>query len=100
MTAPFIPCTVDGCASSAIVEVILYDVYRTDQGAVYDVFYEQDNTCQYLCRAHLSENEHHADTGESDAALRRYRGRVQYPHTNKRQALGFTTYRPLHGTSL
>jgi hypothetical protein len=78
-------CRVTGCGRKAEFEVILYDVYWADEG----VFFQQDFTCPYLCGAHMVENEMLAK------GIREPRGFVQYPHSNRHQANGFTIYRPL-----
>ncbi len=79
-------CCVEGCAEEATAEVILYDVYTSGE-----VFFERDNTCSFLCTAHLIENERKA------AGERKPRGHVNYPFTNRHGAQGFTIYRPLVG---
>ncbi len=73
------------CNKPADVEVILYDIYVREQ----EVFYEQDDTCGFLCFKHMAANEA-ASSGE-----RRSRGHVIYPYSNQRDAQGFTIYRPL-----
>lgn len=78
-------CAIDGCETEASIEVILYDFYSSPSGAT--VFFEQDSTCPYICDAHAIENEKKAE-GE-----RKPRGRVRYPHTNRKLAQGFTIYR-------
>lgn len=84
-------CCVSGCDTKAEYEVIFYDVYF---GKPVDVFYEQHNDCAYLCGEHQSENEHGAQNDLDDPALRRYRGRVDYPYT-KSWGRGFVIYRRL-----
>jgi hypothetical protein len=78
-------CAVQGCKTNAIVEVILYDVYLAEQ----HVFSERDFTCPFLCATHMVENEQGA------RGVRKPRGVVEYPFTNKERAQGFTIYRPL-----
>jgi hypothetical protein len=77
-------CSVEDCGKDADCEVILYDIYS--EGTVY---FERDYTCPYLCTEHVVENEKQA-RGD-----RRPRGCVQYPHSNKHGAQGFTIYKPL-----
>ena len=79
-------CSVSGCRDKAAVEVILYDLYRDGE-----VFFEQDNTCPHLCRTHMLENEQGA-VGE-----RKPRAIIDYPHSNRNGAQGFTIYKPLVG---
>ena len=107
-----IRCGVEGCGNLPVYEVILYDIYL-DIG---EVFFEQDITCPYLCPKHMIENEEQAHTVEgSDISasggvrkieeltrdtcegppIRRSRGFVHYPHTNKNRAQGFIIYRPI-----
>ncbi len=78
-------CVVKGCKRRAVVEVILYDVYPVEK----TVFFERDHTCPYLCTDHMAENEAGAD------GVRKPRGYVVYPFSNKDSAQGFTIYRPL-----
>jgi hypothetical protein len=78
-------CSAPGCTAPATVEVYLYDVYN----ATGEVFSEIDTTCPFLCSQHVKQNEGEA-TGE-----RKPRGFTTYPFTNKKQAQGFTIYRPL-----
>jgi hypothetical protein len=80
---------VDGCQKSAVVEVILYDIYPAEG----HVFFEPDFTCQFLCASHMVENEERAK------GTRQPRGYVQYPFTNKYLAAGFTIYFPLERKS-
>ena len=80
-------CSVAGCDNVATCEVILFDVYMHDGS----VFFEQDDTCPYLCAQHVLENE------EGIKGERKPRGSVQYPFTNKNGAQGFSIYRPLKG---
>ncbi len=81
-------CAAEGCSSPAAFEVILYDFYPDLAGE--EVFWERDFTCPYLCHRHVRENEQSAQ-GE-----RAPRGFVEYKHTNRGHAQGFTIYRPLH----
>ena len=78
-------CNVNSCNAEADYEVILYDIYPDDG----EVFFEQDDTCPFICAHHAAENEGQAH-GE-----RRPRGVVDYPHTNKHNAQGFSIYKPL-----
>lgn len=78
-------CSVPGCDNSAAFEVVLYDIYSSP----FDVFYEQDITCPYICSDHANENE------KQSPGARKYRGVHTYPFTNKNAAQGFTIYRPL-----
>jgi hypothetical protein len=94
--------------------VILYDVYLSPG----DVFYERDHTCPFLCEKHMLENERNAKTFPEGPAggfelvnlkealeqvdefvdagsIRKYRGAVRYPYTNRHFAQGFSIYRPL-----
>jgi hypothetical protein len=117
-------CAVPGCDREAVVEVILYDVYQYTDDGVYDVFYDQDESCPYLCLEHLSENEARCErvtldlppgrtsvTAEELVAasqrrepagqMRSYRsGGLWYPYTNRYSGNGFSIYRPLTGRSL
>lgn len=107
-----IRCGVEGCGNLPAYEVILYDIYM-DIG---EIFFEQDITCPYLCPKHMIENEQQAhsvkdtdppapgavrtmveimQTTREGSPIRRDRGFVHYPHTNKNRAQGFTIYRPL-----
>jgi hypothetical protein len=76
-------CSVDDCDRDSAVEVRLYDVYP--DGTVFD---QLDFTCPFLCRQHLKENE------EGARGERKGRGMVNYPFTNRENAVGFTIYRP------
>lgn len=78
-------CSVEGCQREAEYKVILYDVY-TD---IEEVFFEQDITCPFICAHHMTENE------ELARGIRRPRGDIDYPYTNRDQALGFTIYQPV-----
>lgn len=78
-------CAVEGCKRRATVEVILYDVYPMERS----VFFQQDFTCPYLCDRHMVENETRSE------GIRKPRGMVRYPFTNKHWAQGFTIYRAL-----
>jgi hypothetical protein len=80
-------CAVEGCKNPARVEVILYDVYPVEG----HVLFEQDYTCPYLCAEHMVENEKKAK------GVRKPRGSVSCPYSNKDGAQGFTIYRPLDG---
>jgi hypothetical protein len=75
-------CSVPACGNAATVEVRLYDFYP--DGTIFD---KQDYICPFLCAHHVMENESGAK-GE-----RKPRGIVEYPHSNKQAALGFTYYR-------
>jgi hypothetical protein len=77
-------CSVPGCDVKADYEVILYDIYTNG-----DLFFEQDETCNFICKKHATENEEEAK-GE-----RRPRGVVTYPYTNLHSAQGFTIYKQL-----
>jgi hypothetical protein len=79
-------CSVTGCGDAAAVEVRLYDVYP--DGTLFD---ERDNTCPFLCSRHLVENENGAN------GVRKPRGIMRYPHSNRHFAQGFTIYRRLGG---
>lgn len=78
-------CSVPECTTEAAYEVILYDLYL-EAG---DVFFEQDETCPFICPQHMSENE------QGMQGQREPRGGVTYPYTNQHRAQGFTIYRPL-----
>lgn len=80
-------CSVQGCEDLANYDVIFYDVYSSGP------FYEKHESCPYLCDAHMLENEKGAETGLDDPQLRKYRGRVKYPHTHS-GGQGFVIYRP------
>jgi len=77
-------CAVAGCQSDATAEVILYDVYHDGS-----VLFQRDETCPYICAKHLVQNEAEA------AGVREPRGIVEYPHSNRHGAQGFTIYKPL-----
>ena len=77
-------CAVAGCQSDAVAEVIQYDVYHDGS-----ILFQQDETCPYLCAKHLVQNEDEA------AGVREPRGIVEYPHSNRHGAQGFTIYKPL-----
>ena len=77
-------CDVEGCENVAVAEVILYDVYQNGK-----VFFEQDFGCEFICAAHIVENESKAK------GVRQPQGSVEYPFTNQNHAQGFTIYRPL-----
>ncbi len=77
-------CSVDGCTRQAVAEVLLYDLYEDGT-----IFFEQDFTCPFICTQHMLENERQAK------GVRRPRGFVEYPYTNRHSAQGFTLYRPL-----
>jgi hypothetical protein len=122
MTTP--KCAVPGCERAAVVEVILYDVYQYTDDRVYNVLYDQNYTCPYLCMEHLSENEQHCrrvmldlppeklvlsgpeivnppQRREPAGQTRSYRsGGLRYPYTNRDGGNGFSVYRPLKGPSL
>lgn len=85
MSSKTTKCSVKGCGKDATSEVILFDVYTHDG----TVFFEQDFTCPYLCAEHVVENERKA------RGVRKPRGVVHYPYTNRHSAQGFTVYRPL-----
>lgn len=72
---------------SAVYEVLLYDVYPYPQRP--RVFWAQDFTCPYLCNECMLENEQKAE------GVRKPRGVVHYPYTNRDGAQGFSIYRPL-----
>lgn len=79
-------CSVPGCGNTAAVEVRLFDIYL---GYDPEVFDKRDFTCPFLCADHVAENEATA-VGKHEA-----RGFVQYQHTNRDKAQGFSTYRKL-----
>ena len=80
-------CCAPACDKEAGYEVILYDIYLDGGG----VFFEQDYTCPFLCEAHVLLNEAGAE------GVRRPRGHVTYPYTNRHRAQGFTIYKPIEG---
>jgi hypothetical protein len=80
-------CSVPNCSNPAAFEVILYDVYDLERD--FDVFFEQDETCPFICSAHAAENE------LSCPGPRQYRGVYNMCHTNQHGAQGITIYRPL-----
>lgn len=81
-------CSVHGCEATADYDVIFYDVYSSS------AFYQEHESCPYLCDAHMLENEREAVTGLNDPQLRKYRGRVKYPYTHS-GGQGFVIYRPI-----
>ena len=80
-------CSVDGCDRPAEYEVYLYDYYPFVEEE--HEFFEQDFTCPFLCEQHMRENEERAD------GIRRPRGVVRYPYSNKHVAQGYTKYAPV-----
>ncbi|MBM2814695.1 MAG: hypothetical protein HW421_1457 [Ignavibacteria bacterium] len=64
---------------------MLYDEYPIEKIK----FNEQDNTCPFLCEQHKEENEKNA------VGIRKPRGFVEYPYTNKEHAQGFSKYIPI-----
>jgi len=78
-------CSVEGCERIADFDVILYDYYLKRN----EEFVEQDQTCPFICKQHMGENELRA-SGE-----RRPRGTTTYPYTNQQLAQGYTRYLPL-----
>lgn len=77
-------CYVEDCRADACFEVFLHDEYVDGV-----VFHEQDFTCPFLCATHKDENERAAK------GIRGPRQVVDYPHTNKHRALGWSVYVPL-----
>ncbi|MFN6528251.1 hypothetical protein [Nostoc sp. ChiSLP03a] len=69
-------CSVRGCEKPPEYEVYLYDYYPL----YHEEFFEQDQTCPFLCEHHMEENEFLAD------GLRTPRGYVKYPYSNRYQA--------------
>ena len=78
-------CSVPNCSNHAAFEVILYDVYEVP----FDVFFEQDYSCPYICSEHAEENE------MKSPGPRKYREIRGGFYTNRFGAQGFTIYRPL-----
>ena len=58
-------------------------------GKVDEEFYEQDDTCPFLCQKHMKENE------KSMVGAREPRGSSKYLYSNKHEAKGFTKYIPI-----
>jgi hypothetical protein len=79
-------CSVKGCQREAEYRVILYDVYVNEE----EVFFDQDNTCPFICGNHMAENERQAK------GVRKPRGEMLYPYTNNGDAQGFTIYQPIN----
>ena len=77
-------CKVKGCNNGAAYEVILYDFYASGE-----VFFEQDDTCLFICTEHAIQNEREAD------GTREPKGSMTYPYTNRNCAQGFTIYKPI-----
>ena len=75
-------CAVNGCQSSAEVEVFLYTVHGSGE-----VFIAADSSCPYLCREHVADNERRS-AGDR-------RGGTFYPHTNQSNTRGVSVYLPL-----
>jgi len=86
-------CCAKGCNKEARYEVIFYDVYLDPNEVT--VFYEQHESCPFLCQMHLAENEREANSELHNKNLRQYRGSVDYPHAQS-AGQGFCIYRPLH----
>ncbi len=83
-------CSVVGCGRPAIVMVILYDLYLYEMcSSSPKIFFEKDFTCPFLCGKHLIENE------EKSRGVRKPRGSIRYPYSNKHSAQGFSIYVPL-----
>jgi len=76
-------CSVPGCTSQAYAIPYLFDIYEHGE-----IFLQQDKTCPFICQAHLAENESKAE------GIRKPRGTVKYPYTNRKGARGFTVYGP------
>ena len=79
-------CSVENCTNDAYFEVFLYDVYIQGES---DTFFESDETCPYLCKNHMVENEN------SIQGTREPRRVYSYKHSNRYSAQGFTIYKPL-----
>jgi hypothetical protein len=79
-------CAVPGCEEYASFEVFLYDYYSAP---INKEFFKQDYTCPFICQEHMNENESKA------IGLRKPRGIVHYPYTNKHGAQGYTKYKPI-----
>ena len=75
-------CSVPGCDTPADYAVALYDEYPNYN----EVFFEQDETCPFICQLHHDLNESQA-VGE-----RQPRSFVKYPYTNRQQAQGYSKY--------
>jgi hypothetical protein len=78
-------CAVEGCERPAEYIVMLYN-YRDE---LQEEFYEQDQSCPFLCEQHMTENEQQA-IGEKISG-----SSTTYPHTNKFNKRGFTKYIPV-----
>jgi hypothetical protein len=83
-TSPKPICSVPECSNVAACEVFRQNIDPTGE-----LVCEPDDSCSYLCRKHISENERHA---KGDRGLK---GRVTYPFTNQRKLMGFSIYMPL-----
>ena len=85
---PETKCSVADCGRPAEYEVFLYDYYPPPLN---EEFFEQDYTCPFLCEPHMVENETLA------MGARVPRGDVEYPHSNRNGAQGYTKYAPVLG---
>lgn len=82
---PQTKCAAPNCERNAEFEVYLYDYYYE----IDDEFFEQDFTCPFLCLFHMEQNEREA------IGIRRPRGMMHYPFTNKGHGQGYSRYAPL-----
>jgi hypothetical protein len=82
----WVNCSVPGCVNHADFEVFLYDYYSPP---INEEFFKQDYTCPFICESHMIENEQKA------IGLRKPRGIVTYPYTNRHFAQGYTKYQPI-----
>jgi hypothetical protein len=75
-------CCVEDCLNLADYEVVLYDYYPN----MNKTFYEQDDTCPFLCQHHVDENEKKAEGSKAPRDV------TSYPYTNKHNAQGHSKY--------
>ena len=78
-------CSVSDCRKVAVCKVFRQDFDIAGGEPICD----PDDSCPYLCREHLTENEQQAK------GIRNLRGLVTYPHTNKLKLKGVSIYMPL-----
>lgn len=84
-TEPKPICSVSGCRNVAACEVFRQNMDLPAGECRCD----RDDSCPYLCRKHITENERLAK------GVREQKGRVIYPYTNQRKLMGFSVYMPL-----
>lgn len=80
-------CSAPNCRKLASCEVFRQDICLQDG----EIICERDDSCPYLCRAHMIHNERFA------SGTRKPRGLVSYPFTNQQALQGYSIYTPLKG---